>query len=105
MKIETKYVHKTVLGNFTCLKEEINKPCPFCEAHEALLASGRESDNELGKNYKPEKMYGLVVTDSNSTLSCTIPIIYEVSNYGFLEIIIKGGIPVWSKEAKKYVNK
>lgn len=95
MKIKSKYVHKTVLGNFTCLKEEINKPCPFCEAHEALLATGTDSDKELGKNYKPEKMYGLVVTDNTQTLSSTCPIIYEVNDYDFLDMIIKGGVPVW----------
>lgn len=31
--------------------------------------------------------------------------VYSVRNYEYLEIIVKGGSPVWDKEAKKFVNK
>jgi hypothetical protein len=31
--------------------------------------------------------------------------VYAVKNYNYLEIIVKGGIPVWDKEANCYVDK
>ena len=31
--------------------------------------------------------------------------VYSVKTYDYLEIIVKGGIPVWDKEEKKYVDK
>ena len=31
--------------------------------------------------------------------------VYSVKSYDYLEIIVKGGIPVWDKEEKKYVDK
>jgi hypothetical protein len=31
--------------------------------------------------------------------------VYSVRSYDYLEIIVKGGIPVWDKEAKKFVDK
>ena len=31
--------------------------------------------------------------------------VYSVKSYDYLEIIVKGGLPVWDKEAKKYVDK
>jgi hypothetical protein len=31
--------------------------------------------------------------------------VYSVKSYDYLEIIVKGGIPVWDKEAKKFVDK
>lgn len=31
--------------------------------------------------------------------------VYSVRDYDYLRIVVEGGVPVWSKEAKKYVNK
>lgn len=31
--------------------------------------------------------------------------VYAVKSYDYLEIIVKGGVPVWDKEGKKYVDK
>lgn len=31
--------------------------------------------------------------------------VYAVKGYDYLEIIVKGGVPVWDKEGKKYVDK
>jgi hypothetical protein len=31
--------------------------------------------------------------------------VYSVKPYDYLEIIVKGGVPTWDKEAKKYVDK
>lgn len=31
--------------------------------------------------------------------------VYAIKSYDYLEIIVKGGIPVWDKEGKKYVDK
>jgi hypothetical protein len=42
---------------FPCLDKEEGKPCPFCEANQALYASGKESDKELAKKYRAKKMY------------------------------------------------
>jgi bifunctional DNA-binding transcriptional regulator/antitoxin component of YhaV-PrlF toxin-antitoxin module len=39
------------------------KPCPFCEANEALRATGTPADKELAKNYSSRKMYVLKVID------------------------------------------
>jgi hypothetical protein len=169
---------------FACLKEEKGLPCPFCEAREALLATGKESDKELAKNYKsklvyvvkiidrdkPEegvkfwrinhdwrkegvydKIYGISsalkkdITNSETGRDLAILInrnqndipvvssvtaldpsplstdaaqaelwlsddrtwenVYSVKNYDYLEILVKGGSPVWDKEAKKFVDK
>lgn len=48
---------------FPCLKHEKNEPCPFCEAREALLATGEESDKELAKKYNARMMYVVKVID------------------------------------------
>ena len=171
---------------FACLKHEKGEPCPFCEAREALLATGNESDKELAKKYNARKMYVVKVIDraaeeegvkfwrfnhdyrkegifdkihgvltalktnrdvtnpeTGRDLAITIqrnqnkiPVVsavvaldstplsedveksqewladartwedvYSVRTYDYLEIIVKGGVPVWDKEEKKFVDK
>lgn len=48
---------------FMCPKHMKNEACPFCEAREALLATGKESDKELAKAYNAKKMYVVKVID------------------------------------------
>lgn len=167
-----------------CLKREKNEPCPFCEAREALLATGEEKDKELAKKYGARMMYIVKVIDRNAEnegvkfwrfnhdyrkegiydkiigvlnaikkdvtdpqtgrdLLLTInrnqnnvPVIsavasldptplsndteqvktwladtrkwedvYSVRGYDYMEIIVKGGVPMWDKDAKKFVDK
>jgi hypothetical protein len=169
---------------FACLKHEKNEACPFCEAREALLATGKDSDKELAKKYNARKMYVVKVIDREhedegvkfwrfnhdyrkegiydkiigvlnaikkdvtnaengrdllltinrnmnnipvvsavasldpSTLSedeetkdlwlsdsRTWEDVYSVRTYDYLEIIVRGGIPMWDKEEKKFVDK
>lgn len=169
---------------FACLKHERNEPCPFCEAREALLATGKESDKELAKDYKAKMMYvvkvidrdhpeegvkfwrfnhdyrkeGILdkiqgvlraikkdITDPNVGRDLVLTInrnqnnvpvvsavasldpsvlsedaeqaaawlsdtrtwedVYSVKTYDYLEIIVKGGVPVWDKENKCFVDK
>jgi len=169
---------------FACLKHEKGEACPFCEAREALLATGKESDKELAKKYNARKMYVVKVIDrehedegvkfwrfnhdyrkegiydkiigvlnaikkdvtnaeNGRDLLLTInrnmnniPVVsavasldpsalsedqeqkdlwmsdartwedvYSVRTYDYLEIIVRGGIPVWDKEEKKFVDK
>jgi hypothetical protein len=172
---------------FACLKHEKNEPCPFCEAREALLATGKETDKELAKNYKARLMYivklidrekevdgvkfwrfnhdyrsqgimdkimgainalkknrditdvengrDLVVTINRnpqtnaigvSAIATTDPSplsedtemselwlndtrtwedVYSLRNYDYLEIIVKGGTPVWDTNLSKFVDK
>jgi hypothetical protein len=171
---------------FACLKHEKDEPCPFCEAREALLSTGKESDKELAKKYNARKMYVVKVIDRGAEdegvkfwrfnhdyrkegifdkihgvltalktnrdvtnpetgrdLAITInrnqnnvPVVsavvaldstplsedaekaqewlsdertwedvYSVRSYDYLEIIVKGGIPVWDKEEKKFIDK
>lgn len=169
---------------FACLKHEKNEPCPFCEAREALLATGKESDKELAKKYNARLMYVVKVIDraneeegvkfwrfnhdwrkegiydkihgvlnaikkdvtnaqTGRDLSISInrnqnnaPVVsavasldpsvlsedsdkatewlgdtrtwedvYAVKSYDFLEILVKGGTPVWDKDEKKFVDK
>lgn len=171
---------------FACLKHEKGEACPFCEAREELLSTGKESDKELAKKYNARKMYVVKVIDreredegvkfwrfnhdyrkegvfdkihgvltalktnkdithpeNGRDLSISInrnqnnvPVVsaivaldstplsedtekstewladartwedvYSVKSYDYLEIIVKGGIPVWDKEEKKYVDK
>ena len=171
---------------FACLRHEKNEPCPFCEAREALLATGNEADKELAKKYTAKKMYVVKVIDrasedegvkfwrfnhdyrkegifdkihgvltslktnrdvtnpeSGRDLALTInrnqngvPVVsavvaldstplsedsekskvwlsdertwedvYSVKSYDYLEIIVKGGLPIWDKEEKKYIDK
>lgn len=171
---------------FACLKHEKGEPCPFCEAREALLATGNAGDKELAKKYNAKLMYVVKVIDRSAEsegvkfwrfnhdyrktgimdkihgllsslkkdkdfssaeagrdLSITInrdqnnkPVVstivaqdvspltedkdlsatwlgdtrvwedvYSVRTYDYLEIIVKGGVPAWDKEAKKFVDK
>jgi hypothetical protein len=169
---------------FACLKHEKGEACPFCEAREALLATGKDSDKELAKKYNARKMYVVKVIDREhedegvkfwrfnhdyrkegiydkiigvlnaikkdvtnaengrdllltinrnmnnipvvsavasldpSTLSedqeqkdlwlsdaRTWEDVYSVRTYDYLEIIVRGGIPVWDKEEKRFVDK
>jgi len=171
-------------STFACLKHEKGLDCPFCEAREALLATGSDADKTLAKNYSARKMYivkvidrdhedhgvkfwrfnddytkkgvydligGIIKTikkdisdaETGRDLSIIIgrnqtgiPIVtsishldptplsedaslvekwtsdartwenvYSVKPYEYLEIIVKGGTPVWSKELKKIVDK
>ena len=48
---------------FPCLKHEEGEACPFCEARQALLATGKESDKELAKKYSPRMMYVVKIID------------------------------------------
>jgi hypothetical protein len=169
---------------FACLKHEKGEACPFWEAREALLATGKDSDKELAKKYNARKMYVVKVIDrehedegvkfwrfnhdyrkegiydkiigvlnaikkdvtnaeNGRDLLLTInrnmnniPVVsavasldpsalsedqetkdlwisdartwedvYSVRTYDYLEIIVRGGIPVWDKEEKKFVDK
>lgn len=169
---------------FPCLKHEKNEPCPFCEAREALLATGKEAEKELAKKYNAKLMYVVKVIDrdrpeegvkfwrfnhdfrkegiydkiigvlnaikkdvthpeTGRDLLLTInrnqngvPVVsavasldpsvlsedadqssawladnrtwedvYSVRSYDYLEIIVKGGTPVWDKENKCFVDK
>lgn len=169
---------------FPCLKHEKNEPCPFCEAREALLSTGEDSDKELAKKYSVKLMYvvkvidrdneqdgvkfwrfnhdfrkegiydkiiGVLnaikkdVTDPNTGRDLLLTInrnqnnvpvvsavasldpsplsddpekvkawlsdtrtwedVYAVKNYDYLEIIVKGGVPVWDKDKKTFVDK
>ncbi|MDQ5928651.1 MAG: hypothetical protein QG594_426, partial [Bacteroidota bacterium] len=49
------YGHKAMIDGewktLPCLKHEKNEPCPFCEAREELLSTGKESDKDLAKKY------------------------------------------------------
>ena len=169
---------------FACLQHEKGQDCPFCEAREALRATGSEADKELAKKYSARKMYifkfidrdnedhgvkfwrfnddfsktgildkiyGVIktinkdITDVNTGRDLSIMIardqnnnpvvqtitqldasplsedatlakswiddtrtwedVYSVKTYDYLEIIVKGGVPVYSKEAKRYVDK
>jgi hypothetical protein len=171
---------------FACLKHQKGEACPFCEAREELLATGKDSDKELAKKYNARKMYVVKVIDrenedwgvkfwrfnhdyrkegifdkihglltalktnkditnveSGRDLAISIqrnqnkiPVVtsiaaqdatpltddaekaekwlndtrtwedvYSVRSYDYLEIIVKGGIPVWDKDEKKFVDK
>jgi len=169
---------------FACLKHEKGEACPFCEAREALLSTGKDSDKELAKKYNARKMYVVKVIDREhedegvkfwrfnhdyrkegiydkiigvlnaikkdvtnaengrdllltinrnmnnipvvsavasldpSTLSEDQELtdlwlsdsrvwedVYSVRTYDYLEIIVKGGVPVWDKEEKKFVDR
>lgn len=169
---------------FVCLKHERNEDCPFCEAREALLATGKDSDREFSKKYSAKKMYvvkvidrekeeegvkfwrfnhdyrkqgildkiygvlqavGKDITDKNTGRDLLISIardqnnrpaiqsishmdptplstdeetsaewlsddrtwedVYAIKPYDYLEIIVKGGVPVMDKNTKKYVDK
>jgi hypothetical protein len=48
---------------FPCLQYHKDSACPFCEAREALLATGEASDKELAKKYNAKKMYVAKVID------------------------------------------
>ena len=61
-----KYQVEGEFKTFPCLKHEKGEDCPFCEAREALLATGRESDKELAKKYSAKKMYVVKVIDRDN---------------------------------------
>ena len=169
---------------FVCLKHAKGEDCPFCEARQALLASGNETDKDLAKKYSARKMYvvkvidrdnedhgvkfwrfyhdfrktgvfdkiyGILqtikkdITDVNTGRDLAISIardqngnpvvqtitqldptplsedsslsqewandsrtwqdVYSLKPYEYLEIIVKGGVPVYSKEEKRFVDK
>jgi hypothetical protein len=182
------HVHRVQLDGqwktFFCLKHEKGEDCPFCEAKDALLATGREQDKELAKKYSARKMYVakvidrdkeeegvkfwrfnhdyrkqgcldkihgvlqavkkditdpqtgrdllvMIARDQNNRPAITTithvdpsPLnenedlvsewladertwedVYSIKSYDYLEIVVKGGIPAWDKEAKKWVDK
>lgn len=171
---------------FPCLQHEKGTACPFCEAREALLATGDTGDKELAKKYNARKMYIAKLIDRNNedegvkfwrfnndytkkgafdlihgvvaslkknknitsptegrdlTINIQrnqtgLPIIstivaqdsdvlsaneaksaewladtrtwedvYSVRNYEYLAIIVTGGVPMWDKEEKCFVDK
>lgn len=61
------YGHKVQIDGewktLPCLKHEKDEPCPFCEAREALLSTGEDSDKELAKKYNARMMYVVKVID------------------------------------------
>lgn len=182
------YAHKVQIDGewktLPCLKHEKDEACPFCEANDALRATGKESDKELAKKYNAKLFYIVKVIDrehedegvkfwrfahdwrkegildkiqgvllaikkdvthpaTGRDLSITInrnqlgkptvssvshmdptPLsedsdtanswlgdtrtwedVYAVKSYDFMEIVVKGGVPVWNKEEKRFVDK
>lgn len=61
------YGHQAVVEGkkktFICLKNTKGIDCPFCEAREELLATGKESDKEIAKKYSARKMYVIKLID------------------------------------------
>lgn len=59
--------HKAQVGGqwrtFICPKHENDDDCAFCEAREALLATGLDTDKEIAKKYSARKMYVVKVID------------------------------------------
>jgi hypothetical protein len=51
---------------FPCLKHEMDEDCPFCQAREALLATGKEEDKELAKQYSARQFYVIKVIDRDN---------------------------------------
>lgn len=51
---------------FPCLQHEKGIACPFCEAREALLATGDAGDKELAKKYNSKKMYIAKIIDRHN---------------------------------------
>jgi hypothetical protein len=51
---------------FPCLKHEMDEDCPFCQAREALLATGKEEDKELAKQYSARQFYIIKVIDRDN---------------------------------------
>jgi len=169
---------------FPCLKHEMEEDCPFCQAREALLATGKEEDKELAKQYSARQFYILkvidrdneadgvkfwrfkhnykkqgvydkimaaiklaghdisdlnegrdlnieIIRDGNTSVVQAISValektplsnnqdkvsdwtsdtrtwedVYSVRGYEYLAIIVKGDVPVWDKDEKKYVGK
>lgn len=169
---------------FICLKHQKEEDCPFCEAQDALRATGKEQDKELAKKYSARKMYVVKIIDRDneadgikfwrfnhdyrkqgildkiygvlqavnkditdpqtgrdllvmlardqgnrpivqsishvdpSPLSDDADLaaewladartwedVYAIKSYDFLEIVVKGGIPTWDKEEKKFIDK
>lgn len=182
------YGHKVQVDGewktFICPKHEKGEDCPFCEAREVLLATGKEQDKEVAKKYSARKMYVVKVIDRDNEAdgvkfwrfnhdyrkqgifdkifgvlqavkkditdpetgrdlmvmigrdqnkrpvvqsishvdpsplsddaelakqwlsdSRTWEDVYALKSYDYLEIIVKGGSPVWDKESKKFVDK
>lgn len=64
------YGHKVMVDGewktFPCLKHEKGEACPFCEAREELLSTGKESDKELAKKYNARLMYVVKVIDRDN---------------------------------------
>jgi hypothetical protein len=181
------YIHKLQINGvwkkFICLNHMFDKDCPFCEAREALLATGKAEDKELAKNYGSRRAYVLKVIDreaeeegvkfwrfnhdyrnegifdkiigifknkkditdvttgrdltiemtrnqkNNTIINAIIPEdaeplsadaelsalwladartwedVYAVKNYEYLEIVVKGGEPVWDKVGACWADK
>lgn len=51
---------------FPCLKEERGEACPFCEARDLLLSTGREDDKKSANKYQSRKMYVVKVIDRDN---------------------------------------
>lgn len=68
--IDTMWGHvKKVNGEwktFPCLKHEMDEDCPFCQAREALLGTGKEEDKELAKQYSARQFYVVKVIDRDN---------------------------------------
>jgi hypothetical protein len=51
---------------FPCLKHEMDEDCPFCQAREAVLATGKDEDKELSKQYSARQYYIIKVIDRDN---------------------------------------
>lgn len=169
---------------FACLHHLKGEPCPFCEAKQALYATGDKDDAKLAGKYAPrltyivkvidrdneadgvkfwrfnhdarkegimDKIYGVMnaikkdIADAETGRDLVLTIgrnqnniptvlsvaqldpsplhtdeatkqawlahdktwesVYPVKNYDYLEIVVKGGTPVWNKEEGRFVKK
>lgn len=64
------YIHKLQIKGewkkFICLNHNFEKDCPFCEAREELLATGKDTDKELAKTYGAKRAYVVKVIDRDA---------------------------------------
>lgn len=182
------WVHKGEVNKksktFACLHKLKGEPCPYCEAKDALYATGDEGDKKLAAKYSPRLAYVVKVIDRDhedhgvkfwrfnhdgrkegiydkifgvinaikkdiadvetgrdlvltvNRNQSNVPIVtsvvsldasplhtdeatknawlshtgtwesvYPVKNYNYMEIVVKGGEPVWDKEKSCFVDK
>jgi hypothetical protein len=100
-------VYDKIIGVLNAIKKDVTDPET---GRDLLLTINRDQNNRPVVSAVASLDPSPLTTDKEAAAEWLADVrtwedVYAVRNYEYLEIIVKGGVPVWSKETNSFVDK